>query len=127
MSLPWRYSNAEDYVQGVIDQLRTNDPRMSVVKVGKYYLHGPPLDEGHIGRLFQETQHHQRIQELILCGIDIACGGQTAAALVQLLGSNGRQWKQVTWNDCQGDGMIAVLPPNLCIECIGACYTGTAL
>jgi hypothetical protein len=38
MSLPWRFSSADDYVRGTIEKLKSNETHLSHLKIGKCYL-----------------------------------------------------------------------------------------
>ena len=121
MSLPWRFSSADDYVRGTIKKLKSNETHFSHLKIGKYYLHGDALDNSHIISLFEQAQRNPHVKELSLCGVSMNAIAVTA--LVDLLGSRHddarRDWTKIVLNSCQGPAAMALsMPPDHSIQTI---------
>ena len=125
MSLPWRYLQVDDYVQGTIEKIRNDEVKS--LQVGKFYLHGSDLEPDQMVTLFQHARTSTEIQEVSLCGVRI--NQEAAGALRELLllddneidndgdGSTfttgRRKWKAVNYKCCKnGHGIQALSPPS---------------
>lgn len=114
MSLPWRFSTAEEYVDGTIIKLQSQNSRYKHLSIGKYYLHGSELDEHQILLLLVHAKENTILTDLSLCGISIGeSSSPTHSALVQLLSPPPREWKKVSFNCCRGTGVRAIAAPSL--------------
>jgi hypothetical protein len=112
MSLPWRYSSLNDYVEGTLEQIRKEE--CSNLKIGKFYLHGLDIETEHMLTLFQHARESSKIKEITLCGVHI---DEEAAEALQMLLKE-LEWKQVAFSQCTGKGIRSLSFPYLHIETI---------
>jgi Ran GTPase-activating protein (RanGAP) involved in mRNA processing and transport len=115
MSLPWRYSSAEDYVQGMVGRLQSKEDVVRHLKIGKFYLHGQAsLETEQVASILQAAQGHARLEEITLC--DVHMSGTSLSAFVDLLRSTTEQrtsWKKLIFNACDRQAVLALTTPSL--------------
>ena len=78
MSLPWRYTSADEYMNGTIQRLQSNNPTYKHLNIGKYYLtknKDDSLTSYHIQQILKAATGNQYINEITFCGICIGCDG----------------------------------------------------
>jgi Ran GTPase-activating protein (RanGAP) involved in mRNA processing and transport len=117
MSLPWRFTTADDYVQGTIDRLNgttTSTATTTSLNIGKYYLAGNDLTVRQINAILKAAVLNKHVTELTLCGITIEEDSEKENTpcvslrqqLAELLMT--RQWKRLTFTSCSGDVLSAL-------------------
>mmetsp|Transcript_16289 Transcript_16289/g.29207 ORF Transcript_16289/g.29207 Transcript_16289/m.29207 type:complete len:466 (-) Transcript_16289:1396-2793(-) len=108
MSLPWRFTSADRYVDGTIERLEEAPPSYKHLNLGKYYLQqtGDDLTQSHLDKILKAALSNQILNELTFCGVSIEKGGPAFDRLCQLLLT--RTWKRITFASCTGEGLSAL-------------------
>jgi Ran GTPase-activating protein (RanGAP) involved in mRNA processing and transport len=112
MSLPWRFSTAQEYVDGTVARLNEAPPSYKHLNIGKYFLSEvDALTHNHLRDILEAATKNPHIDELTLSGIQSQSADNDAAnssaflvtmsRLSVLLQS--RPWKRVTFTACGGE------------------------
>lgn len=109
MSLPFKYRDLEDYVEGTIQELQNDE--CTSLQVGEFYLNRSVLQPEHIVAILEQTKRSRALKEIKFCGVTLE--QETTNAVRQILSQGScTRLKHLSFSSCRGSGIQEALSPD---------------